>query len=96
MKLICQAWKSTDGDGHRAKLLSAHAHLQKTYRYMDTNMDKMAKNTRILLFLGQLAGARMELGRGRTFNGDGLVSSPLLGQGCGTVVVKLCSTFGRP
>lgn len=36
-KLICQAWKSTDGDGHRNELPSAHAHLQKTYRYMDTN-----------------------------------------------------------
>lgn len=42
------------------------------------------------------AGVRTELGKGHTFNGDGLVSSPLLGQGCGAVVVKLCSTLGRP
>lgn len=45
MKLICQAWKSTDGDGHRAELHSAHAHLQRRTGTWTptTNMDKMAK-----------------------------------------------------
>lgn len=43
-KLICQVWKSTDGDGYRAALQYTHAHLD---RHTDTctptiNMDKMA------------------------------------------------------
>lgn len=44
MKLICQVWKSTDGDGYRAELQYTHAHLDRhTDTYTPTiNMDKMA------------------------------------------------------
>lgn len=44
MKLICQIWKSTDGDGYMAELQYTHAHLDgHTDTWTPTiNTDKMA------------------------------------------------------
>lgn len=81
MKLICQAWKSTDDDGHRAEPM--HISRRRTDTWTPTtNMDKVAKDTGPWVFFRAMGWRTYGAGQGSYLQWWwlGLLSSPGSGQ----------------